>query len=154
MRISDRSSDVCSSDLVPGRQQRRALHRVAQLAHVAGPRVAQQRAFGVFGQALAAGQEVPCQRQDVARACAEWRQAQFDTVEAVEQVLAEAAVGNQHRKVGVGRADDARSEEHTSELQSLMRKSYAVFCLKKKKNITKQHKYTNKITENKQKHKT
>src|SRR3546814_3033200 len=27
-----------------------------------------------------------------------------------------------------------RSEEHTSELQSLMRKSYAVFCLKKKKN--------------------
>src|SRR3546814_10887725 len=29
---------------------------------------------------------------------------------------------------------DARSEEHTSELQSLMRISYAVFCLKKKKN--------------------
>src|SRR3546814_3354928 len=34
----------------------------------------------------------------------------------------------------------ARSEEHTSELQSLMRISYAVFCLKKKKNkIKKQH---------------
>src|SRR3546814_3333436 len=32
----------------------------------------------------------------------------------------------------------ARSEEHTSELQSLMRISYAVFCLKKKKNIIKQ----------------
>src|SRR3546814_8142307 len=34
-----------------------------------------------------------------------------------------------------------RSEEHTSELQSLMRISYAVFCLKKKKkqNITKKH---------------
>src|SRR3546814_7388488 len=30
-----------------------------------------------------------------------------------------------------------RSEEHTSELQSLMRISYAVFCLKKKKNETK-----------------
>src|SRR3546814_3302552 len=30
--------------------------------------------------------------------------------------------------------DRARSEEHTSELQSLMRISYAVFCLKKKKN--------------------
>src|SRR3546814_4452309 len=29
--------------------------------------------------------------------------------------------------------DDHRSEEHTSELQSLMRISYAVFCLKKKK---------------------
>src|SRR3546814_1267254 len=31
-----------------------------------------------------------------------------------------------------GRAGDRRSEEHTSELQSLMRISYAVFCLKKK----------------------
>src|SRR3546814_5796273 len=31
-----------------------------------------------------------------------------------------------------------RSEEHTSELQSLMRISYAVFCLKKKKTTTKQ----------------
>src|SRR3546814_4703113 len=35
------------------------------------------------------------------------------------------------------RALAARSEEHTSELQSLMRISYAVFCLKKKTNITK-----------------
>src|SRR3546814_9681532 len=33
-----------------------------------------------------------------------------------------------------GIASHARSEEHTSELQSLMRTSYAVFCLKKKKN--------------------
>src|SRR3546814_4684403 len=33
------------------------------------------------------------------------------------------------------REDAARSEEHTSELQSLMRISYAVFCLKKKKTI-------------------
>src|SRR3546814_5163425 len=32
--------------------------------------------------------------------------------------------------------DASRSEEHTSELQSLMRISYAVFCLKKKKNIS------------------
>src|SRR3546814_20641199 len=31
-----------------------------------------------------------------------------------------------------GRAEEERSEEHTSELQSLMRISYAVFCLKKK----------------------
>src|SRR3546814_7642447 len=35
-----------------------------------------------------------------------------------------------------------RSEEHTSELQSLMRISYAVFCLKKKKNKQKQNKNT------------
>src|SRR3546814_18341436 len=38
------------------------------------------------------------------------------------------------RDLGAGEA--ARSEEHTSELQSLMRISYAVFCLKKKKTIT------------------
>src|SRR3546814_9975644 len=33
-------------------------------------------------------------------------------------------------------ASDSRSEEHTSELQSLMRISYAVFCLKKKNNTS------------------
>src|SRR3546814_7298044 len=33
----------------------------------------------------------------------------------------------------IGRSESLRSEEHTSELQSLMRISYAVFCLKKKK---------------------
>src|SRR3546814_2157474 len=33
----------------------------------------------------------------------------------------------------------SRSEEHTSELQSLMRISYAVFCLKKKKNMKNKH---------------
>src|SRR3546814_8165861 len=38
-----------------------------------------------------------------------------------------------HREVGLPhRRLDCRSEEHTSELQSLMRISYAVFCLKKK----------------------
>src|SRR3546814_1543430 len=41
------------------------------------------------------------------------------------------------------RAPAGRSEEHTSELQSLMRISYAVFCLKKKnKKKTNTHKYT------------
>src|SRR3546814_8095239 len=34
-----------------------------------------------------------------------------------------------------------RSEEHTSELKSLMRISYAVFCLKKKKKSTEKHKF-------------
>src|SRR3546814_2130615 len=37
---------------------------------------------------------------------------------------------------GDGAAERGRSEEHTSELQSLMRISYAVFCLKKKKLMT------------------
>src|SRR3546814_7825524 len=39
---------------------------------------------------------------------------------------------NRHR----GHPRNGRSEEHTSELQSLMRNSYAVFCLKKKKHTT------------------
>src|SRR3546814_7407406 len=50
----------------------------------------------------------------------------------------------QHLRLG----DDApcrrdRSEEHTSELQSLMRISYAVFCLKKKKNLRQNECITN-----------
>src|SRR3546814_6476868 len=45
----------------------------------------------------------------------------------------QTAAGKQGVKKTNGRAG-IRSEEHTSELQSLMRISYAVFCLKKKKN--------------------
>src|SRR3546814_4357062 len=46
-----------------------------------------------------------------------------------------AASGISGVQVGIasGSMDSTRSEEHTSELQSLMRISYAVFCLKKKK---------------------
>src|SRR3546814_5565052 len=54
--------------------------------------------------------------------------------------LFRSAVGIEHRHQTPGRgrvvgepASAERSEEHTSELQSLMRISYAVFCLKKKK---------------------
>src|SRR3546814_3473916 len=43
---------------------------------------------------------------------------------------------NQNLGEGLRAAVSGRSEEHTSELQSLMRNSYAVFCLKKKKKIT------------------
>src|SRR3546814_7854973 len=55
-----------------------------------------------------------------------------------------AAEGDPVRDVKVavhiaGRIEQ-RSEEHTSELQSLMRISYAVFCLKKKKNQNKKYK--------------
>src|SRR3546814_940412 len=38
--------------------------------------------------------------------------------------------------IGLGECGNLRSEEHTSELQSLMRISYAVFCLKKKNKVT------------------
>src|SRR3546814_10897036 len=41
-----------------------------------------------------------------------------------------------HVDAGICAGFGARSEEHTSELQSLMRISYAVFCLKKKKQTT------------------
>src|SRR3546814_5432536 len=49
--------------------------------------------------------------------------------------------------------DLARSEEHTSELQSLMRISSAVFCLKKKKNISTDKKTIKKKNTHKQKSK-
>src|SRR3546814_7948573 len=39
-----------------------------------------------------------------------------------------------------------RSEEHTSELQSLMRSSYAVFCLKKKKQLSQRHECDHRMT--------
>src|SRR3546814_2488140 len=39
----------------------------------------------------------------------------------------------EYRRARFDRDGECRSEEHTSELQSLMRSSYAVFCLKKKK---------------------
>src|SRR3546814_6282213 len=45
-----------------------------------------------------------------------------------------------HRRQRDCRRRQLRSEEHTSELQSLMRISYAVFCLKKKKTIKKKMK--------------
>src|SRR3546814_2565470 len=56
-----------------------------------------------------------------------------------EQEAASAHGGDHGTTLDVlgGGAVRARSEEHTSEIQSLMRISYAVFCLKKKK-----HKYT------------
>src|SRR3546814_10200830 len=48
--------------------------------------------------------------------------------------------------VPVPMAMPTRSEEHTSELQSLMRISYAVFCLKKKKKLTKYRLLLNHLT--------
>src|SRR3546814_6642778 len=75
---------------------------------------------------------------------AQRRLVQFDHPQPMVKILAEAAFGHRRGKVDMGGREDAhvyahlavRSEEHTSELQSLMRISYAVFCLKKKKNKT------------------
>src|SRR3546814_6401789 len=54
----------------------------------------------------------------------------------VQHHAGSGAVRNQ-AGIGLGFDRVARSEEHTSELQSLMRISYAVFCLKKKNNNNK-----------------
>src|SRR3546814_3415714 len=70
--------------------------------------------------------------------------ADLATEEGVQQVWSavrdrpvDALLANAGRGLGHGFLDqDFRSEEHTSELQSLMRISYAVFCLKKKNNNT------------------
>src|SRR3546814_6383903 len=66
----------------------------------------------------------------------------FDHVAVAAQRVAVVDIGDGAHHVTIrlryasnARGDDERSEEHTSELQSLMRITYAVFCLKKK-NIT------------------
>src|SRR3546814_8227726 len=53
------------------------------------------------------------------------------SVEGWVPVICQASAPDLHPEEGIS---GTRSEEHTSELQSLMRISYAVFCLKKKKN--------------------
>src|SRR3546814_9201837 len=103
MRISDWSSDVCSSDLV----QTETRH-------------ADRRAERDLGQ-----------RQRQSRDAHQYRR-DGDTEQQGKNLNRSA-----HRQIERGDAemcspDDGRSEEHTSELQSLMRISYAVFCLKKK----------------------
>src|SRR3546814_2113702 len=117
MRISDWSSDVCSSDLMLeslGRGPNRAAHLhfmvkaegfdtvVTHIFPDDCPYLPNDAVFGV-------------------------KQSLITTFRRVEDAETE-------RRWGI----DApfRSEEHTSELQSLMRNSYAVFCLKKKKKIT------------------
>src|SRR3546814_1987925 len=59
---------------------------------------------------------------------------------ALERQLAQAQAAAQRAASMAMSAASGRSEEHTSELQSLMRISYAVLCLKKKKN--RQYDYT------------
>src|SRR3546814_1740604 len=144
LRISDWSSDVCSSDLrrsdphidVGGAPQllERAL---GELVHpLIGQRFLDPRAVDLLSLVLAQ----LAQQEDVeARQRANWHRhlawphLREDVVELVLQlaVLDPAEVAAQDGGAGL-----RRSEEHTSELQSLMRISYAVFCLKKKKTMT------------------
>src|SRR3546814_4645462 len=127
MRISDWSSDVCSSDLCRG-FCRTGAGRAHGLAcdRIGWP----QGAF--VGRGALAQYRVPVQivarcfgHPDHGRALG-WRSAAGASLAWLPDRRA-LATGSQARL--------ARSEEHTSELQSLMRISYAVFCLKKKNNL-------------------
>src|SRR3546814_7203784 len=107
MRISDWSSDVCSSDLLPVGMAVREHGEIAMREGRLGMRQRLQSDSGIGDDRRAV------LARNVAMIC---------------NTLGVFALGFAAR---TGRAD--RSEEHTSELQSLMRISYAVFCLKKKK---------------------
>src|SRR3546814_5034156 len=130
MRISDWSSDVCSSDLAFGQRNgvETAAVRVARLRQES--RAAEQqeeRAQVVDLLGIAACKQVGVDAGDAAQFGQVELQEFFRTrTRALPVQPPLAAVGQDaplHRLV--------RSEEHTSELQSLMRISYAVFCLKK-----------------------
>src|SRR3546814_3149634 len=114
MRISDWSSDVCSSDL-HHRPRRHLRRRAVRGRHEPGGRSDRRDGGRAGSQGGAEGR----------------RQGQgWQGVEG-------------HRRPGQGGAQaregqgcrGRRSEEHMSELQSLMRISYAVFCVKKKTNV-------------------
>src|SRR3546814_1231285 len=124
MRISDWSSDVCSSDLLGWHQ--RALAHAARLA-------SQSSTLTVFSLVIAstpsaiANATMPSMRP-VAFDLSSFRfPAGSGTATAFAAHIASAGCPPCRR-----RSCNRRSEEHTSELQSLMRISYAVFCLKKK----------------------
>src|SRR3546814_3372657 len=112
MRISDWSSDVCSSDLQQRRQ--RQYHRACDRP---APTAADVE-FAARTLALARRKATP-RRRRVERPASRGGESRQPRC---------AARGATRRQNGAGR----RSEEHTSELQSLMRISYAVFCLKTK----------------------
>src|SRR3546814_2593061 len=125
MRISDWSSDVCSSDLLGV-----DVWEVIRLAN-RHPRVnILQPGPGVGGHCIAVDPwfivHGDPENARLIRTAREVNDAKVDHV-----------FENASRMIdGMPGAEIAclRSEEHTSELQSLMRISYAVFCLKKKKN--------------------
>src|SRR3546814_1244111 len=104
MRISDWISDVCSSDLTE-----RASVKV--IAHA------------LRGNVLWSVTEVTAKVEGVHRHLAPGQSLRYIRCDLLERS------GGQWGYKPL----DERSEEHTSELQSLMRISYAVFCLKKKK---------------------
>src|SRR3546814_6598938 len=109
MRISDWSSDVCSSDLLKDV----AIVRVEQLYPF--PRVEVTAELDKYPSAK---EVIWCQEEPMNQGA--WFQIRHHL---------QACTSVKHSLSYAGRARSPRSEEHTSELQSLMRISYAVFCL-------------------------
>src|SRR3546814_1567988 len=122
MRISDWSSDVCSSDLGHCTRHGCCCWRWYS------PRWRCPRLRSGWGRSPSS--------PSAANRC--WRRSR--SFPAIRASLRTCRRGWPRRRPSRGSAwsrptaPSARSEEHTSELQSLMRISYAVFCLKKKKN--------------------
>src|SRR3546814_2916050 len=127
MRISDWSSDVCSSDLVQDAYSLRCSPQVH-----GGARDTVEYAASVAGRELASAVDNPVVLAEEGRveSNGNFHGAPVAYVlDFLAIVAADVASIRERRTDGF-----LRSEEHTSELQSLMRNSYAVFCLKKKKN--------------------
>src|SRR3546814_5262088 len=137
MRISDWSSDVCSSDLSPGLAGRAERGKRADLGeHKRGPpsatpekkQIKQPQPNCMFGRIK--GSTWATYRLQSCGCSAEWRsRLPFSCQPAIAARQARATQPTSRNRS----LPQSRSEEHTSELQSLMRISYAVFCLKKKK---------------------
>src|SRR3546814_1817937 len=116
MRISDWSSDVCSSDLAePGQRE------------VNGRRPTVRHLLGKFDQHKDAGIARE-EQHDVGIAEQDHRRRHEEARSDLPLRALERLVPAKRQGV-IGLAEQDRSEEHTSELQSLMRISYAVFCL-------------------------
>src|SRR3546814_10342680 len=91
----------------------------------------QNRAIGVMNRIVKLGRRSECAERDRNPADPRYREPGDNPVGPVGQDDADArALAEAERE------QPLRSEEHTSELQSLMRISYAVFCLKKQNNKT------------------
>src|SRR3546814_7338633 len=145
MRISDWSSDVCSSDLW-SRLPVRELGELADvLQHRTTIRVADAAARDIpaalrtdFG--LSSGWFLPLVADDHALGLLVVEPYEVDVAaEGVERIAVALSIARARYRADRRQAElDLRSEEHTSELQSLMRISYAALCLKKKQTRNKQ----------------
>src|SRR3546814_9949145 len=135
MRISDWSSDVCSSDLL---KDATVIAEGGIIVHgdaaceiskiLNGDEVCAVTAILVPPQGLGIDSINYFPPAEIGHVdMAEWTDEVNQEIDVIWQSFVEGAV-DQSKRLGM----TVRSEEHTSELQSLMRISYAVFCLKKK----------------------